>query len=250
MRQRLGGVFQHAALREYIDRDPVPLIGKEFTKLRAQALKVNPKQSFPCISRDELPGLLRAMAGYSSVVTRLALRFTALTLARPTEVRAATWDEFHDLDGDLPIWRIPAERMKARRPHEVPLSRQACEVLRQLRQYTDSGAYLFPHDRKRDKPMSENAMLYALWSLGYRGRMTGHGFRALGSTLLHEAGFRHEVIERALAHEQDDKVAAAYNRADYVEERRQMLAWYADHLDAVEAGALASGTSPLRLAVG
>ncbi|CAB3753080.1 tyrosine-type recombinase/integrase [Paraburkholderia solisilvae] len=248
VRQRLGGVFQHAALREYIDRDPVPLVAKEFGKLRASALKVNPQRKFPCVPPDELPGLLRAMAGYTGVVVRLALRFTSMTLGRTTEVRGAKWTEFYELDGDAPIWRIPAERMKARRPHDIPLPRQACEVLRELRRYTGDDEYLFPHDRKRDMPMSENAMLYAIWSMGYRGRMTGHGFRALGSTILHEHGFRHEVIERALAHEQDDKVAAAYNRADYLDERRRMLQWYADRLDAIEAGKSTSVATPLRAA--
>lgn len=230
VRQRLAGVFQFAALREYIDRDPVPLVAKEFTKLRAQALKINPTESFACISREELPALLQVMNAYPGIVVRLALRLTMLTLARTKEIRGATWAEFHDLDGDGPIWRIPATRMKAKRAHDVPLSRQAVEVLRELREYTGDGEYLFPHERKREKPMSENAMLYALWSMGYRGRMTGHGFRALGSTILNEAGYRTVVIERALAHEISDKVEAAYNRAEYLEERREMLQWYADKL--------------------
>lgn len=104
------------------------------------------------------------------------------------------------------------------------------EVLKELRQYTGDGVHLFPHERKRGKPMSENAMLYALWSMGYRGCMTGHGFRALGSTILNEAGYRTVVIERALAHEINDKVEAAYNRAEYLDERREMLQWYADEL--------------------
>jgi len=188
VRQRLAGIFQFAVLREYLDRDPVPLVAKEFTKLRAQALKLNPSESFACINRDELPALLQVMNAYPGIVVRLALRLLMLTLARTKEIRGATWDEFHDLDGDAPIWRIPAVRMKAGRAHDVPLSRQAVEVLKELRQYTGDGVHLFPHERKRDKPMSENAMLYALWSMGYRGRMTGHGFRALGSTILNEAG--------------------------------------------------------------
>jgi integrase len=247
VRQRLGGVFQHAALRGHIDRDPVPLIGKEFTKLRATALKVNPARKFPCISRDELPALLRVMRGYPGIVVRLALWFTALTLARTTEVRAATWGEFTDLDGEAPMWRVPPERMKARRPHDVPLSRQACDVLRELKQYTGDGPYLFPHERKRDRPLSENGMLYALWSMGYRGRMTGHGFRSLGSTMLNEAGFRSAVVEKALAHEQGDRVEAAYNRAEYLQERREMLKWYANALDTIERGEAFVGASPIRL---
>lgn len=170
------------------------------------------------------------MNAYPGIVVRLALRLTMLTLARTKEIRGATWAEFHDLDGDAPIWRIPSARMKAKRAHDVPLSRQAVQVLRELRGYTGDDEYLFPHERKRDKPMSENAMLYALWSMGYRGRMTGHGFRALGSTILNEAGYRTVVIERALAHEISDKVEAAYNRAEYLQERRDMLQWYADEL--------------------
>lgn len=230
VRQRLAGIFQYAALREYIDRDPIPLVAKEFTKLRAQALKLNPSESFACISKEELPALLRVMEAYPGIVVRLALRLLMLTLARTTEIRGATWAEFHDLDGEAPIWRVPAERMKASRAHDVPLSRQAVAVLNELRPLTGDCTYLFPHERKRDKPLSENAMLYALWSMGYRGRMTGHGFRALGSTILNEAGYRTVVIERALAHEVSDKVEAAYNRAEYLQERRDMLQWYSDYL--------------------
>ncbi|QET03905.1 tyrosine-type recombinase/integrase (plasmid) [Cupriavidus pauculus] len=189
VRQRLAGVFQFAVLREYIDRDPVPLVAKEFTELRAQALKINPTESFACISREELPALLRVMSAYPGIVVRIALRLTMLTLARTKEIRGATWAEFHDVDGDAPIWRIPAARMKANRAHDVPLSRQAVEVLKELRGYTGDSEYLFPHERKGDRSMSESAMLYALWSMGYRGRMTGHGFRALGSTILNEAGY-------------------------------------------------------------
>lgn len=231
VRQRLAGIFQFAALREYIDRDPVPLVAKEFTKLRAQALKLNPSESFACIHKDELPALLRVMDAYPGVVVRMALRLMMLTLARTIEIRCATWNEFHHLNGDEPIWRIPAERMKANRPHDVPLSRQAVAVLNELRTLTGDCNYLFPHERKRDKPLSENGMLYALWSMGYRGRMTGHGFRALGSTILNEAGYRTAVIERALAHEISDKVEAAYNRAEYLQERREMLQWYSDQMD-------------------
>ncbi|USE81178.1 integrase arm-type DNA-binding domain-containing protein [Cupriavidus gilardii] len=233
VRQRLAGIFQFAALREYIDRDPVPLVAKEFTKLRAQALKLNPSESFACIGKEELPALLRVMNAYPGVMVRLALRLMMLTLARTSEIRGATWDEFYELDGPRPLWRIPPERMKAQRGHDVPLSRQAVEVLNELRPLTGDCCYLFPHERKRDKPLSENGMLYALWSMGYRGRMTGHGFRALGSTILNEAGFRTVVIERALAHEISDKVEAAYNRAEYLDERREMLQWYANYLGAM-----------------
>lgn len=235
VRQRLAGIFQFASLREYIGRDPVPLVAKEFTKLRSQALKLNPSESFACIDKQELPALLRVMGEYPGVVVRLALRLMMLTLARTIEIRGATWKEFHNLDTTEPIWRIPAERMKASRAHDVPLSPQAVDLLKKLRQLTGDCHHLFPHERKHDKPLSENAMLYALWSMGYRGRMTGHGFRALGSTILNEAGFRTAVIERALAHEITDKVEAAYNRAEYLQERREMLQWYSNYLQQLES---------------
>ena len=178
-------------------------------------------------------GLLRAIDGYQGTpVTRLAMRFAALTFVRPGELRNAEWTEF---DGDT--WRIPAHKMKAGEPHIVPLSGQALDVLDALRPLTGAGRYLFPCGRTRERPMSENAVNAALRRMGYGGdEMTGHGFRAMASTLLHEQGFPPMVIERQLAHAERNAVAAAYNRADLLPERRRMMAAWGKYLDGLQAG--------------
>lgn len=128
------------------------------------------------------------------------------------------WDE---LDGDL--WRLPAGRMKRRKDHLAPLSAQALQVIERMRQRRGASEYVFPADHRADRPMSENAVLYLLHRMGYKGRMTGHGWRSVGSTWAHEAGYAPDVIERQLAHTPDDRVRAAYNRAAHLPERRAML---------------------------
>jgi integrase len=156
-----------------------------------------------------------------------------LTFARTTELRAARWPEFENLDGDEPLWRIPAERTKLRREHLVPLAPQAVAVLRELRALpgSDASVFLFP-SASIEKCMSNNTMLYALYRLGYHGRATVHGFRAMASTALNEMGFRPDVIERQLAHQEKNAVRAAYNRAEYLTERRMMMNQWADYIDA------------------
>jgi integrase len=153
-------------------------------------------------------------------------------VARTTELRAARWSEFENLDGSEPLWRIPAERMKMKREHLVPLAPQAVAVLRELRQLpgTEASRFLFPSP-SREGCMSNNTMLYALYRMGYHGRATVHGFRAMASTALNEMGFRPDVIERQLAHEERNSVRAAYNRAEYLAERRTMMIQWADYLD-------------------
>jgi integrase len=155
-----------------------------------------------------------------------------LTFARTTELRAARWSEFENLDGNEPVWRIPADRTKMKREHLVPLAPQAVAVLRELRavQGSDASPYLFP-SASAEKCMSNNTMLYALYRMGYHGRATVHGFRATASTALNEMGFRPDIIERQLAHEERNAVRAAYNRAEYLNERRTMMNEWADYID-------------------
>jgi integrase len=126
--------------------------------------------------------------------------------------------------------------MKMKTEHVVPLSRQALAILEDLRELAGISRFVFP-GRNRDKPISNNTMLFALYRLGYKGKMTGHGFRAVASTILNETGFRHDVIERQLAHCERDEVRGAYNRAEYLQERQRMMQQWADYLDAVKAGA-------------
>ncbi len=248
VRQRLSSIWCFAVLRGLAPHDVVGVSADEFKERRRLTLKASPRRNFPAVGLAELPALLRSMSAYhGSELVRLGLRLLALTLVRTSELRYARWSEL-DLNGATPTWTIPAERMKVKArgdraagPHVVPLSRQAVQALQSLRALELDPVRVLPGigRRRGDGVLSENAMLYALYGMGYKGRMTGHGFRAVGSTLLHEHGFAHELIEAQLAHEQADDVARRYNRAEYLTRRRAMLQWYADELDRLEAGTAA-----------
>ena len=182
------------------------------------------------VDAKELPELLAKMDDYNGdAITRFAMKLMAYTFVRTSEEIEAPWTEF---DLDEARWTIPAERMKMNTPHIVPLSRQAVEVLRALKLLTGNGRLVFPGAKDKKKPMSNNTILYALYRLGYRDRMTGHGFRGLASTILHENGFDEAHIELQLAHMKRNKVAAAYNHAKYLKQRTAMMQWWADYLDA------------------
>jgi integrase len=196
-------------------------------------LKTKPSENYAHVSADELPALLRAINGYPhSHIVRLGLRLLILTGARPSELREAPWSEF-DLEAGL--WSIPAARMKKRRDHVVPLSKQTLNALIELRTLTGAYPLLFPGRNDRTKPLSNMAFNMALARLGYRGRQTGHGFRHIASTTLRENGFAKEHVEAQLSHAEDG-VAGVYNKAIYLGQRRLMLQWYADHLDKLSAG--------------
>jgi integrase len=188
------------------------------------------------ITPDELPALLRAIESYGDLgdkLTGCALRLLALTFVRTGELIGATWDEI-DMDGAT--WIVPAERMKMKTEHVVPLSPQALALLREVRAIGGGSRYVFP-GRNPDKPISNNTMLFALYRLGYKGKMTGHGFRTVASTILNEAGFRADVIERQLAHCERNDVRGAYNRAEYLPERRKMMQQWGNMTDALSNGA-------------
>ena len=186
--------------------------------------------------------LLRAIDDYNGyIVTRCALRFSALTFARPGEIRQAEWSE---IDWDAEEWRIPTEKMKKRRPHVVPLSKQVIEVLKELEPLTGAGRFLFPGVRKRTRPMSDATITNALRSMGYSGdEMTAHGFRSMASTRLNEMGWNSDAIERQLAHVEGNAVRAAYNYAEHLDARRRMMQAWADYMDAVRGEA---NVTPIR----
>ncbi|MFI5330528.1 MAG: tyrosine-type recombinase/integrase [Desulfobaccales bacterium] len=187
-------------------------------------LKTRKVEHRSTISQGELPDFLKKLDSYSGEsITKLALRLIILTFVRTGELRGARWEEF---DVDQGEWRIPAERMKMRSPHIVPLSSQALAVLEELRPLTGHFDLLFPSQRDQRKPISENTLLYALYRLGYHKRATVHGFRALACTILNETGFRPDVIERQLAHVERNKIRAAYHRSEYLEERQKMMDWW------------------------
>jgi integrase len=226
-----GQVFRYAVATGRCRRDPSGDLRGALTPHKARNQNA--------VKSDELPELLRAIDGYSAIgdkQTALALRLLCLTFVRTVELIGAEWTELRDLDGGAPTWEVPAERMKMKDAHIVPLSRQAVAVLRELRAIGGSSRYVLP-GRNPDKPISNNTLLFALYRLGYKGKMTGHGFRAVASSALNEAGFRPDVIERQLAHNEPNKVRSAYNRAEYLPELRAMMQQWADMVDAFTHGA-------------
>ena len=200
------------------------------------ALTPHKPRNQAAVTPEELPALLRAIEGYAELgdkLTGYALRLMALTFVRTGELIGATW---HEIDLDNAVWIIPAERMKMRAEHVVPLAHEAVTLLRELKAIGGGSRYVFP-GRNPDKPISNNTMLFALYRLGYKGKMTGHGFRAVASTILNESGFRADVIERQLAHCERNDVRGAYNRAEYLSERRKMMQQWGDMLEALVRGA-------------
>ena len=196
-------------------------------------LQSKPAENYAHVAAKDLPDLLRAINAYPHAADlRLGLRLLTLTGVRPSELREAPWSEF-DLSNAL--WSIPAERMKKRRDHLVPLSRQAVEALHELQSINGRYPLLFPGRSDHKKPRSNMAFNMALRRMGYDGRQTGHGFRHIASTTLRENNFSREHVEAQLAHVEAG-VAGVYNKAIYLEQRRHMMQWYADHLDKLERG--------------
>ena len=196
-------------------------------------LSTKPAENYAHVSPEELPALLRAIRSYPSATDiRIGLHLLSMLACRPSELRAACWQEF---DLDKALWTIPAERMKRRREHLVPLPSQAVDLLRDLHRLNGAYPLLFPGRSDHTKPRSDTAFLMALRRLGYEGRQTGHGFRHIASTILNEHGFEENHIEAQLSHIKEG-TAGVYNKAKYLEQRRTMMQWYADHLDKLAAG--------------
>ncbi len=187
------------------------------------------------VDLKDLPALLRAIdTSETRAATRIAIKLMAYTFVRTSELIEARWEEF---DLEAKQWRIPAERMKMKTPHIVPLANQAIELLQTLKSHTGNSALLFHNQNDYTKSMSNNTILMALKRMGYQGKMTGHGFRGIASTALHEQGYDHQHIETQLAHSARDEVSAAYNHALYLKPRTVMMQHWADYLDDLKAGA-------------
>lgn len=215
-------VFRFAIATGRADNDPAaPLQG---------TFKAHKPRNFAAVTKaEEFAELLAKLHSYDgSPITRSALLLIAYTFTRTGELRTAEWIE---INFTTATWRIPAAKMKMREEHVVPLSKQALGVLSQLKLLTGHSRWIFPNEHNRQKPMSENTILYALYRMGYHGRATGHGFRSSASSLLNELGFDADVIERQLAHKERNKVRAAYHRAEYLAERRHMMQGWADYID-------------------
>jgi integrase len=226
--QRVKAVFRWAATHERIASNPMlDLVPSEILKPR----QVNHR---PALADKELPAFLAKLDAYEGDPNTVrALRLLMLTATRPGEVRGARWAEF---DLDAALWIIPAERMKMRNEHRVPLSRQAVEVLRSMEPLSGGRELVFPSPFYPSKPLSENTFNSAMARLGYKGTATAHGFRALFSTVANECGWNPDVIERQLAHAERNEVRAAYHRSTYLQERAKLMQWWGDYLDGREAG--------------
>jgi integrase len=227
--QNCSQIFRYAIATGRAIRDP----GAD---LRGALPPSNGKHHASITDPKAIGELLRAIASYQgSLITKCALQLAPLFFVRPGELRKAEWAEFNF---DTAEWRIPAERMKMREQHIVPLSTQAIAILQELQPLTGRGRYVFPGARTNGRPMSENTVNAGLRRLGYSSdQMTGHGFRSMASTLLNEQGWNRDAIERQLAHAERDSIRAAYNYAEHLPERRKMMQAWADYLDKLRSGA-------------
>lgn len=223
--QNFGQIFRYAIATGYAQNDPCP-------HLRGALKPIQQRHHASIVDPKKIGDLLRAIHSYEGFfVTKCALRFAPLVFVRPGELRQAEWCE---INLEAAEWRIPAEKMKMREQHIVPLAKQAIEILQELHMLTGRGKYIFPSIRTSKRPMSENTVLGALRRLGYTtDEMTGHGFRSMASTLLNEQGWNRDAIERQLAHAERNNIRAAYNYAEYLPERRKMMQHWADYLDSL-----------------
>ncbi len=221
LRQWCSGIFRFAVATLRADADPAAALKGAIDRPKVQHSKP--------LARNAIPDFLKAMESYGGFrTTVIAMRLLMLTFVRTAELRGAEWKEF-DLDGAE--WRIPAERMKMREPHIVPLSAQAVELLRELYTLTGGQHWLFPNYRRPKTCMTATTINRALERMGYGGKFSGHGFRATASTMLNEMNYRSDLIERQLAHAERNKVRASYNQAEYMPERIEMMQAWANLID-------------------
>lgn len=228
VKQICGQVFRYAIATGRAERDPS-------ADLKGALTPTKTKNMAAITDPQKIGGLLRAIDVYDGqIVTVCALKLAPLVFVRPGELRHTEWPE---VDLGNATWKIPAEKMKMKAPHIVPLSSQAIKILKTLKPITGNGRYIFPSLRSTVRPMSNNTVNAALRRMGYaKDEMTGHGFRGMASTLLHEQGWPSDVIERQLAHVERNSVKAAYNHAEHLPERKRMMQAWADYLDALKAG--------------
>lgn len=224
--QVTGQIFRFGIATGRAQRDPTQ-------DLRGALQSPGPRKHRAALKAVELPAFLGALEAYEGDrATLLGIKLVLHTFVRSAEARFATWGEFEGLDGSIPVWRVPAERMKARTEHLVPLSSQAVAILRELRSLSRGSDCVFPSPGKKGV-ISENTWLYAIYRLGYHSRLTVHGFRGTASTVLNEHGFNRDWIERQLAHIERNDVRAAYNSAEWLSDRRKMMVWWSNHLDSL-----------------
>lgn len=230
VKQIMSMIFRYGIIKGIVDRDPAMELGK------GVLIPSKPKHYPTLLDPKQIGALMRAIDGYEYLVVRYAMKFLTLTFVRPGELRHAEWGE---INFDDSLWQISAKKMKMKRSHIVPLSRQAIEVLRLIHVFTGDGVYVFPGTRGKSRPISNVTINAALQRMGYDTKedITAHGFRAMARTILHERlKFPAEVIEHQLAHAVPDALGEAYNRTKFIEERKQMMQAWADYLDSLKKG--------------
>ncbi|WP_449576628.1 tyrosine-type recombinase/integrase [Lelliottia nimipressuralis] len=225
VRQRCGEVYRYAIVTGRADYNPVSDL--------ATALATPKKTHFPFLTAEELPHFIKDLAGYTgSVITKTATQIIMLTGVRTQEMRFARWE---DIDFEKKLWEIPAEVMKMKRPHIVPLSDQVITLFKLIEPISKHRPLVFIGRNDPRKPISKESVNQVIELLGYKGRLTGHGFRHTMSTILHEEGFNSAWIETQLAHVDKNAIRGTYNHAQYLEGRREMMQWYADYLNILES---------------
>ncbi|EPC5392643.1 tyrosine-type recombinase/integrase [Serratia liquefaciens] len=226
VRQRCGEVFRYAIVTGRAEYNPAPDL--------ATALATPKKTHFPFLTAEELPYFIKDLAGYTgSVITKTATQIIMQTGVRTQELRFARWQ---DIDFEKRLWEIPPEVMKMKRPHIVPLSEQVVELFQSLKPITGMYPLVFIGRNDRTKPISKESVNQVIELLGYKGRLTGHGFRHTMSTILHEQGFNSTWIETQLAHVDKNAIRGTYNHAHYLEGRREMMQWYGDYIESMSKG--------------
>ena len=225
IREWTAAVFDYAAMLEITESNPARIL--------RQYIPPRPATNRPALPREELTEFYRRLIPADvEHSNRIGLLLIMLVFVRNTELRGGKWEE---IDFQAGTWTIPAERMKHEKtapkpPHVIPLADWPLELLAELREITGHTPYLFPSRTKAEGFISENTLGKIMNGMGYKGRATPHGFRALASSILNEQGYNPDAIERQLAHVEEDRIRAAYNRADYMDERREMMQWYSDYL--------------------
>ncbi|MGE6461183.1 integrase domain-containing protein [Pseudoalteromonas tetraodonis] len=224
----LRKIMIHAVNSGYINANPLAGISEVFKKPQ--------KQNMPSLKPEELPELMQTLAIASiKRVTRFLIEWQLHTLTRPGEAAGTRWDE---IDFGNKLWTIPPERMKKRREHVIPLSKQALELLEAIKPISGHREFVFPSDRNPRNHINNETANMALKRMGFEGRLVSHGLRSLGSTTLNEHEFNPDVIEAALAHVDKNQVRSAYNRAEYIEKRRELMNWWSDHISKASQGTL------------
>lgn len=226
VRAWVSQVFEWAIEQGYANENPAVTINpkKAFGAARVQ--------HFSALEARDVPDFLARIALEGELNSALACRLLALTWTRTKELRMMKWEQIEE-----DYWRVPASTMKSDEYHLVPISRQARAIIEKMRTRSRGSRYVFPSENSLDRPMSENTILYLMYRLGYKGRMTGHGWRSVASTWANEREYSVDAIERQLAHAPDDKTRAAYNRASYLPRRKKMLQDWADWIDSCESDA-------------